>query len=88
MARANILYCVTVFGPWGPRHGTARFRTCSRFIFSSLDDAIAFSQLHEHAEILEQSYDGDEVHVTVRLDQCWAGRWQLERFTVAELATL
>ena len=46
------------------------------------------SQLHEHAEILEQSYDGDEVHVTVRLDQCWAGRWQLERFAVAELAAL
>lgn len=44
------------------------------------------SQLHERAQILECSYEGDEVHITVRLDQSWVGRWQLERFAAAELA--
>ena len=38
------------------------------------------SQLHEHAEILEQSYDADEAHVRVRLGRAWAQRWNLERF--------
>jgi len=38
------------------------------------------SQLHERAEILEQSYDPDQVHLRVRLGRAWAERWSLERF--------
>jgi GTP-binding protein HflX len=38
------------------------------------------SQLHEHAEILEQSYDADDAHLRVRLGRAWAQRWELERF--------
>ena len=38
------------------------------------------SQLHEQAEILEQSYDADEARLVVRLDRAWAQRWGLERF--------
>lgn len=38
------------------------------------------SQLHEHAEILEQSYDADDAHLRVRLGRAWVQRWELERF--------
>ena len=38
------------------------------------------SQLHEHAQILEQSYGPDQVHLRVRLGRARAERWSLERF--------
>ena len=38
------------------------------------------SQLHEQAEILEQTYDPHQVHLRVRLGRAWAERWSLERF--------
>ena len=38
------------------------------------------SQLHERAEILEQSYEPQEVRLRVRLARDWAERWSLERY--------
>lgn len=38
------------------------------------------SQLHEQGEILEQTYDPQDVHLRVRLDRAWVERWGLERF--------
>lgn len=38
------------------------------------------SQLHEQGEILERSYDADDVMLRVRLGRVWADRWQLDRF--------
>ena len=38
------------------------------------------SQLHQQGEILEQSYDPQDVCLRVRLGRAWAERWQLARF--------
>jgi len=39
------------------------------------------SQLHAQGDIIEQTYDSEDVRVLVRVDRTWADRWQLERFT-------
>ena len=38
------------------------------------------AQLHQQAEVLEESYIDNEVSLRVRLEKTWADRWQLERF--------
>jgi GTP-binding protein HflX len=41
------------------------------------------SQLHNQSEILEQDFDGNEVHLRIRLSPDYAERLQLDRFVLA-----
>ena len=51
-------------------------------LFMPQQEGRLLAQLRSHAEVLEEEYVDNSVHMQVRLDQAWAARWQLERFTL------